>query len=222
MEFSDVLASAIHDIKNSLGMVINTVEELTADPLSELAGNPKALTLQLEAQRANNDLIQLLTLYKFQSDRLSANIVEHNLEDFLDDVLSEHRRLAEAQGLRIECRCDALLSGFFDEDLVRGVLNNAIGNAARYSRDRLLISAESIENYTVIRVQDNGEGFPQRMLDLHNESLPSADFGQGRTRLGLHFADKVAKLHRDKDRRGFIRLENGGPLQGGCFSIWLP
>lgn len=222
MEFSDVLASAIHDIKNSLGMVINTVEELTSDPMSELAGSPKALTLQLEAQRANNDLIQLLTLYKLQSDRVSANVVEHNLEDFLDDVLNEHRRLAEAQGIHIEYQCDPVLSGFFDEDLVRGVLNNAIGNAARYSRNRLLIGAEREDDYTVIRVQDNGEGFPQSMLDLQTESPPSAGFGQGRTRLGLHFADKVARLHKDKDRQGFIRLENGGQLQGGCFSIWLP
>ena len=203
-------------------MVINTVEELTADPLSELAGNPKALSLQLEAQRANNDLIQLLTLYKFQNGRVSANIIEHNLEDFLDDVLSGHRRLARAQGLHIECQCDSFLRGFFDEDLVRGVLNNAIGNAVRYSRDCLLVGAEGANDYTVIHVQDNGKGFPQSMLDLHNAPLPSADFGQGRTRLGLHFADKVAKLHKDKDRIGFIRLENGGRLQGGCFSIWLP
>jgi hypothetical protein len=32
MKFSDVLASLIHDMKNSLGMVINTLEEFTADP----------------------------------------------------------------------------------------------------------------------------------------------------------------------------------------------
>ena len=222
MEFSDVLASAIHDIKNSLAMVINTVEELATDPGSALADDPKALILRLEAQRANNDLIQLLTLYKLQNHRTSANIAEHNLEDFLDDVMIEHRELVTAQGLRIACECDPCLSGFFDRDLVRGVLNDAIGNAARYARECLLISAEEAEGYMVIRVQDDGNGFPPDMLGLHSESLASTDFGQGRTRLGLHFADKVARLHKDKDRQGSIGLANGGRLQGGCFSIRLP
>lgn len=222
MDFSDVLASAVHDIKNSLGMVINTLEELTGTPDSELGDHPKAKLLQLEARRANNDLIQLLTLYKLQNELANAHILEHNLEDFLDDLVVENRALAEALEINLDYRCDPFLNGFFDEDLLRGVLNNAIGNAERYTSDQIIISADAVDDYTVIRIEDNGKGFPQAMLEQQANSNPSPVCNRGRTQLGLYFSDKIAKLHRKSDRVGFIRLENEVNLNGGCFSIWIP
>lgn len=223
MRFADVLASSIHDIKNALGLVLNTLEEITSDPDSCLAGDPRALALQLEARRANNDLIQLLTLYKLDSERLAPHIGEHNLEDFLDEVAVEHQRLARARGVEIETRCDPYLNAYFDADLVRGVVNNAIGNAERYTRDRLLLTAEEREGYVVIRVEDNGAGFPPAMLEQHDiESDSGQGFARGRTQLGLYFSRKVAELHRNAGRSGRVTLENHANLEGGCFSLWLP
>lgn len=221
MDFSDVLASAVHDIKNSLGMLLSITEELMADPHTGLAGNSKAVALQLEAQRANNDLIQLLTLYKLGNQRLTPHIVEHNLEDFLEEVLVEHRGLMLSRGIHIDARCDPLLTGYFDEDLVRGVLHNAIGNAERYTRDRLLLSADMEDGLLVLRVEDNGLGFPEGMLE-RRPSEGDEGTSPGRTQLGLYFSEQIAQLHRDRSRQGFIRLENHHRLAGGCFSIWLP
>ena len=222
MNFSDVLASTVHDIKNSLGMVLNTLEELTSAPESPLANHPKAALLQLEARRANNDLIQLLTLYNFQNERLSANLMEHNLEDFLDDIVIENRSMAQARGIEISHQCDPFLNAYFDEDLVHGVLNSAIGNASRYTNNRLLITAGVEQGFTVIRIEDNGAGFPPAMLERQCSAETPTGFGSGRTRLGLVFSEQVAKIHRKGERQGFIKLENGYRLEGGCFSVWLP
>jgi len=57
MKFSDVLASSVHDIKNSLSMVVNTVETLVNDPEAKIP-EKKAILLQLESARANSILIQ--------------------------------------------------------------------------------------------------------------------------------------------------------------------
>ena len=222
MKFADALASSIHDIKNSLGMVINTLEEISADPDSGLAGNPKAATLQMEARRANSELIQLLTLFKLENERVTPHIAEHNLEDYLDDSVAEHRGLAESRGITLDCTCDPMLSAYFDADLVRGVLNNAIDNAQRYTRDHILLGAEMHDNYLVIRVEDNGAGFPQAMLDLSLDPSPSEGFSGGRTQLGLYFANQVAQLHQNRERSGHIRLTNDCSLGGGCLSILLP
>jgi len=222
MKFADILASTIHDIKNSLGMVINTLDEITTDPGYGLAGNPKVVTLQLEARRANYDLIQLLTLYKLDTGRVTLQLVGHNLDDFLDDIVVEHRSLAQARGITLDYRCDPLLEAYFDEDLVRGVLSNAIGNAERYTRDRIRLTAVAEEDYVAIRVEDNGPGFPQVMLGSADDHEPEEGFGRGRTRLGLYFSSQVAALHRNGGRIGHICLTNGGTLGGGCFSIRLP
>ena len=222
MKFSDVLASTIHDIKNSMGMIINTLEELTSDPDNGLAENPEATALQLEARRVNNGFIKLLTLYKLDEKKLSLNVAEQNLEEFLDDILAEHRNLAQIHGIQIDCECAPELMGYFDEDLVRGVVNNALDNAQRYTKDRLLLKAEPEADWLVIRVEDNGQGFPAAMLDMQTSQEPSEGFKVGNTQLGLYFSTQIARLHQNRERSGFIRLENARELGGGCFSIWLP
>jgi signal transduction histidine kinase len=222
MKFADVLASSIHDIKNALGMVLNTLEDMSSDPNSALAGDPKAVILQLEARRANNDLIQLLTLYKFDNGQLSTHMVEHNLEDFLEEIVVDHRALSAARGIEIAYQADPYLSAYFDEDLLRGVLNNAIGNAERYTQDRILLVAQERENYLVIGVEDNGAGFPQAMLDMLPDMASSESFSRGRTQLGLYFSHQVAEVHRNGERHGRITLDNNSSLGGGCFSVWLP
>jgi signal transduction histidine kinase len=222
MKFADVLASTIHDIKNALGMVINTLDEITSEPGSGLAGNPKAVALQLEARRANNDLVQLLTLYKLDEGRVKPQVAEHNLEDFLDDITVEHQALARARGITLDHQCDPFLTAFFDEDLVRGVMSNAIGNAERYTRDRIWLTATAQDGWVALGVEDNGPGFPAGMLAFGVEAEPEEGLGHGRTRLGLYFASQVAALHCDGSRMGQIRLSNGGGLGGGRFEILIP
>ncbi len=222
MKFADALASSIHDIKNSMSMMINTLEEITSDPNSGLADNPKMVALQLEARRASNDLIQLLSLYKIENERLTPHITEHNLEDFLDDILVEHKALVQARGIEINSECDPFLSAYFDADLVRGILNNAIGNAGRYTRDRILLAADLQDDYLVIRVEDNGEGFPPAMLEMLDVSDVSQGFQGGRTQLGLFFSSQVAHMHQNKELEGRIELDNECSLGGGCFSVCLP
>jgi K+-sensing histidine kinase KdpD len=203
-------------------MVTSTIEELTFDPDLMLAGNPKIMRLQLEAQRVNRDLIQLLLLYRYENEKLSPNLTENNLEDFIEEVAIENRALAQARGIEIETECDPFLCAYFDDNLVRSVIHNAVYNSQRYTRNRLRLSAEESNNYIVLRVEDNGEGFPDHMLELQAALDTSEHIHQGQTQLGLYFANLMAQIHTNRDRHGFIRLENKINLSGGCFSLWLP
>ena len=222
MNFSDVLASSVHDIKNALSMVTNTLDELVCDPSTGLADNPKVARLEMETQRVNNNLIQLLVLYKSENKQLSINIDEHNVDDFISDVVVEFERLANAQGITLESECDPFLSAYFDEDLMRGVLSNAISNAQRYTKDKILISADEVDGHIVLRVEDNGSGYPESMLEIQAATPNPNNFGDGHTQLGLYFSNLVASLHKNNDKQGFIRLENRVNLDGGCLSVWIP
>lgn len=222
MDFSDALASSIHDIKNSLSLVLNTLDQLLGDPQTQIGDPSKANVLKLETQRANSNLIQLLSLYKLDKQQLSPDLVEHNVEDFLDELLAENSGLMQALGIQIDSECDSMCSGYFDESLVRGVLNSVIGNAQRYTDNRILISARQEKDYLVIRVEDNGRGFPPSMLqDNWSRDLHAATFN-GHTQLGLYFANQVAALHCNGEKRGHIHLCNSHVLAGGCFELWLP
>lgn len=66
IDFSMVLASAVHDMKNSLGMLLNSLDELRGEHEQSLAGSDKFNMLQYEAERMHNDLVQLLGIYRLE------------------------------------------------------------------------------------------------------------------------------------------------------------
>lgn len=219
--FSMIIASAVHDMKNSLGMLLHSLDGLRHEYESELGASPRFNTLQYEAERVHSDLVQLLGLYRLGEQNLSAHAEEQFVPDFLSQQLARHRPLLEGHGL--DCRIEAdEISGFFDDDLLTGVLNNTINNAIRYTKSRILITAGQRDGYLVIGVEDDGEGYPEHMQKSGKVSFKSLDFNTGSTSLGLFFASSVAQLHRDGDRHGFIKLHNHGHLGGGVFEIWLP
>ncbi len=222
MRFSDIIASLIHDMKNSLGMVINTLEEMNEQRFTDTNNANKMVALQHEAKRLNNNLIALLSLYKIDNGRISPNIEEWNLNEFLEEVIAENRISAEARSVTLDYKCDPDLVGYFDEGLIRSVINNIIGNGLRYTQDRMSVTAEMYAGYLVLRVEDNGDGYPQVMLDAQQAEEQHDTNNQGHTQLGIYFASLVANMHKNKDQTGYVQLSNGHSLEGGCFSIWLP
>ena len=188
----------------------------------------RANVMNQEMRRANNQLVQILTLYKMDNQRLQPNIMEHNVYDFLEELMIEENALAEAQNIDIQIEADEWLSWYFDLDLIRGVLSSTIGNAKRYTKDRVLLSAEEEDGYLVFRVEDNGAGLPQSFIDFHQNGGQQEEqdvgkaFSEGRTQLGFFFATTIANAHVNRDRKGFITLKNGHELPGGCFELYLP
>ena len=221
IDFSMVIASAVHDMKNSLGMLLNSLDELRQEHGEQLGGTRGFNTLQYEAERVHNDLVQLLGIYRLGEQTLSAHIEEHFVPDFLQENLARHTPLLDGLGIQCSVAADDLL-GFFDEDLLTGVLNNTINNAIRYTRSRIHLTARQQDDYLVIGVEADGRGYPESMQHSGPVSFGSLDFNSGSTSLGLFFASTVAQLHNQGGRKGEIRLRNGGQFGGGVFEIWLP
>ncbi|MGD9170287.1 MAG: HAMP domain-containing sensor histidine kinase [Candidatus Thiodiazotropha sp.] len=220
MNFSDILASIIHDMKNSLGMVINTLDEFALE--NEFRNNPKLASLQHESKRLNNNLIALLSLYKIDHGQLTPNIEEINAEEFLEEIVVDNQTIADTKGISIGYECEEALTGYFDEWLIRGVINNLIGNGLRYTSSRIVIYGEMIDDYLVFSIEDDGIGFPQNMIDAQAAFNRNKSLSEGHTQLGIYFASMVAHTHKNGNREGFVKLANKQRLEGGCFSIWLP
>lgn len=232
MQFADVLAASIHDIKNSLGLIHNRIDELLDNPANHIADLRQAHTLKREVQRANNTMIQLLSLYKMGSHQLSPSVQEQNLDEFLSELQAENQATCQALGLELGYECDPDLYGYFDRDLVSGVLNSTIGNAQRYAKGRILLQAEETDGYLVLRIQDDGPGYPEYLLSNYASKTPPADhpgsgqeelaFNSGRTNLGLFFANQVACMHETPKGQGRLQLSNQCSLGGSCFELYLP
>jgi signal transduction histidine kinase len=222
IDFSFVLASSVHDMKNSLGMLLNTLAAMMeASPPKDAQQAKFFSTLEYEAARINGELVQLLSLYKMDEKTLAILIDEHHLIDIIEEQTARNDALLRSRNISVEVDCDAGLAWYFDGELVGGVLNNLVVNCARYCRERLLISVSEEKGYLCICVADDGQGYPENML-LGPLTQASVSFNSGNTRLGLLFARKVLSLHKSQKGQGYMTIENGGPLGGGVLKLYLP
>jgi signal transduction histidine kinase len=225
LDISTFLLSSIHDMKNSLGMMAAYLEDALADSATEAENNPareKTAQALYEAQRVNNHLIQLLALYKIDQAFYPFDPQDRPLADLAREALARAQPLADSKGITLDCECPEDLYGWLDYELVFGVVVQALHNALHYTRSRVLLAAEAQENGVVIRIEDDGPGFPEFLLAQGNAAQRGINFETGSTGLGLYFADVVARLHQAGDKTGHIRLKNGSRLGGGCFILELP
>jgi signal transduction histidine kinase len=222
-DFSFIIASSVHDMKNSLGMLINSVETLCESLPEELKDALNTSTIQYEAQRVNNDLIQLLGLYRLHNEMLSLAIDECHVADLFEEQMAHYQETLANRGVSLACECAPDLAGYFDREIVLGVLNNALNNATRYTRSRIELVAGSCDGGVLIEVHDDGVGYPEKLLNTEpGKALKGINFHTGSTNLGLYFASRVAELHRQGERTGHVVLSNGGRLGGGVFTLFLP
>lgn len=221
-DFSLLLASSVHDMKNSLGMLLSTLEDLVLEYPPETEDHRKRYgMLEGEAFRIKNDLTYLLGLYRLENHQLAVEIDEVFVLEFLQCQLAANEILFTMRNLQVSIDCDDSLAAYFDEELLAGVVNNVLVNAARYANESILIKAAKEGKYLCIDVIDDGEGFPLNMIKSQQGFVKGISFRTGSTNLGLHFAAKIAALHKRGDVEGYIELQNED-AGGGRFRIYLP
>lgn len=223
LDFAAVLASSVHDLKNSVGMLLNALSDVAADlPPGQGELRDRFNQLQYETMRVSGDLIQLLAVYKIDHGRYALNLAHHDVADFLDESLLQYDPLLQRRGISMRVECPQGLRWFFDSHLVAGVINNVIHNASRYTRDMLLVRAGAAAAGLSLEIEDNGPGYPQAMLTGPQGAASGVDFTGGSTGLGLYFATLAAEQHHNRGRRGYISIANDGTLGGGRFTLHLP
>ncbi|QOL50338.1 sensor histidine kinase [Massilia litorea] len=222
------LASTAHDMKNSISVLSGTLERLLvgAGPHPD-AAYPQMAQMLYQTRRLNDNLMQLLALYKrVGTPEYPFDVQPIEAAQLLDQVVSLGRVLLDAKGIALEVEGDRDLIWHLDEDLIVGVVSHAVNNAAHYTRDRIRLALREAGGLLEIRVEDNGDGYPQPLLDAGAAGLDGAasgiDFRTNSAGLGLHFSREVARMHRHRGREGSVRLENGGAFGGGCFVLSLP
>jgi signal transduction histidine kinase len=223
LDISTFLLSSVHDMKTSLTMMASYLEEALAQsgPTNTTARKKTAQALY-EAQRVNDHLIQLLALYKIDQTFYPFDPQDQPIADLVREALARTQPIAHTKNIRLEGDCPEDLFGWLDYELVFGVVVQALHNALRYAKSQVILSGEALASGIVIRIEDDGAGFPDFLLEQGNGVRRGISFETGSTGLGLYFADVVARLHQAGGKKGRIYLENGGCLGGGCFALELP
>ncbi|POA16988.1 histidine kinase [Pseudomonas sp. FW300-N1A1] len=223
LDFSTVIASTVHDMKNSLAVLMQAHGQWLARLPEAQQQSGEQGVIDFEFAHLNGMLVQLLGLYKLGVNQLPLRPDYHELDDFIEAQLAAHQEVFKSRGILVTFEVDPLSPlGFFDRELIGTVLANGINNAIRYARSSLLISVGEETGQLVLTINDDGEGYPIRMLERQADYVQGINPASGSTGLGLYFAARIARLHQRNGVQGRTEISNGGPLGGGLFSLYLP
>lgn len=226
------LASTVHDMKNSISVLSGTLESLLAAGHANDAPDPAYLQMAqmlYQTKRLNDNLIQLLALYKqVGKPGYPFDLQPQLVSQLIDQVVDQEKVLLTSKGITLQTDCPPGLIWTLDEDLVIGVLAHAINNAIRYTRNTIRLSVREVDGVLEWRVEDDGEGYTEALIEAGASAMDGLrnnagiNFATNSTGLGLYFSSEVAKMHKHRGKSGSIALENGGALGGGCFILRLP
>ncbi len=178
MQFVDLAALTIHDVKNRLAILASRAEtrgdgETVHDALTAAA----TLTHSAFYKAEKGSLVSISMLRKLATNALTVAV-----------------NVGEAPTL-----------WFYDEALVRMVLLNAIYNALRHAVKTITLSAHVRDDCLEFAVQDDGSGYPPAMLE---QPMSMRSLSREGTGLGLYLASKVAALHSNSGQEGSVELRN--------------
>ena len=215
ISFTDLIASSIHDMKNSLNMQVSALEKIAV----QCQRNGDTSTFEslgpviYEASRMNSNLIQLLSLYKLGKSIYPIDISEYSIHNLIEEALLQSRSIMDFKRISVVLDCD--------EDCYWYI--NALNNAYNYTVDKIRVAAKVSGGFLELRIEDNGSGYPNGMLVNDGVSASKGvNFSSGSTGLGFYFTSCVAKMNKNGNSYGSLTIENGGAYGGGCFVVRLP
>ena len=221
--WGEVARRLAHEIKNPLTPIQLSAERIRQKYLHTLSDNEKQ-TLDRATRTISEQvesMIEMVNAFSNYAQPVRMNVNNIDLNQLLADVVELHK--GHRDQIEINLSLDKSLSPMMiDSGRMRQVFNNLIVNAIQALKNTehpvLDISTQTgtgkEEKIVTIRLQDNGPGIQEDLLDhLFEPYVTTKEKGSG---LGLAIVKKIIDEH-----GGTIWVKNM-KNSGSCFTIQLP
>ncbi|ADZ91275.1 sensor histidine kinase [Marinomonas mediterranea] len=220
--FREVLPASVNDMKNSLSLVLQTLDLIQEDATNGIDLNALAM-VQYEATRMQNTLTELQNFYLFERDLLTIQMNESYVVDIVEEQVAANATLWKTKNIQVDVAGDEDLCAYIDASLVSSVINIGLVNASRYTRDRVNVQVEQVEGSVLIAIDDNGDGYPDFILEKFSNLLAGDQASETSAQaLAWYYCNAIMEIHKNHDLKGRIDLSNSSSLEGGRFEIYLP
>jgi PAS domain S-box-containing protein len=223
----DLTAMLFHDLQSPLGNVISSLELLAYEIPSTVKNSALFSMLDIakrSSQRLQTLIRSLLDINRLEAGHPASKRTSVDIYDLIDEVREIERPNFEQRGIEFVSKPDSDLPRVYvEEDMIRRVLINLLGNAIKYSQESQHITVEATrlpgENAVMVSVSDQGTGIPPRFRQSIFEKFErikqtdSASKGLG---LGLAFCRLAVEAH-----SGRIWVDDA-PGGGARFNFTLP
>ena len=213
-----MLSSISHDLRTPLAALRAAVEAIR----DGVAPDPDMYLTGMERQvRALTSLVDDLQLHtRLVSGTLELDTTRLDLNELADEAMETLRPLAEARRVKLLLEAETRVMVDVDGSQLARVIRNLLDNAIRHAPPDtvILVQIEESEGRAMLRVIDEGTGFPPefraRAFEPFTRADEARDIRTGTAGLGLSIAKGIVDAH-----RGTVGLGDG---PGGVVVISLP
>ena len=207
-----MLFRSISNIAHDLKTPITTVKGYSEGLLDGVADTPEKQEKYLRTinNKANemDALLNELTLYsQIDTNRIPYNFTKLNVSEYFNDCVEEISMDLESKniGLTYFNYVDNHVLIIADPEQLRRVVNNIIGNSAKYmknKRGQINIRIKDVGDFIQVEIEDNGKGIAPKDLPYIFERFFRGDASRnsatGGSGIGLSIVKKIVEDHGGK------------------------
>jgi len=220
---ADFIAMLSHEIRTPLTSVRESVDLIESGVFGEVnEKQSKFLRIaEKESSRLSDLLTRLLRVSRMESQELNLNIQDMDAHQLITGTMERLAPAAQAKDIALISELTGPMTIQADQEQVRQVLMNLIGNAIKFSPDgeSVSVSASMDEDNATISIRDNGPGISEeeqeRVFHKYYREPQVRDSVDG-AGLGLAISKRIVLAH-----EGRIWIESE-PGHGATFSFTLP
>ncbi len=199
---SEFLANMSHEIRTPMNGVMGMIELLGGTQLSEKQRR-YATTLSNSAQALMTLLNDILDFSKIEAGKVEIRYATVSLRDVLEDILDMFAARAREKHLDLLCHIEpgTPVAVETDEDRLRQVLSNLVGNALKFTEVGQVVVGARLEPSSqrlIISVRDTGIGIEDdkqaELFDAFSQADGSMTRKYGGTGLGLTISRQLVSL----------------------------
>lgn len=218
--YNTLFNSISHELRTPLTTIIGASENLMTNDKILLEKDKQELQseIHIASNRLNRLIDNLLNMSRLDSGFLKPKMDWCDINDLIHSAVNRLQPDTENHSIEIKVSNENSIV-WLDFGLIEQSLYNVIHNAIVHSPDntKIIITAEYIDGYMIIKVADNGNGFitdgKEQSFDKFYRSPESKTGGLG---LGLSIVKGFVSAH-----NGFVEINNNKP-NGTVVTIKIP
>ena len=218
---TEFVMTASHELRTPLTSISMSIE-LLRERLGKSAAEADRQLLDVaheELVRLRKLVEELLNLSKIESGKIEMEFAEVSLPALLQAAVVPFQSQAQRQGLELSVDVEQGVPPVkADANKLALVVTNLVGNALRYARSHIWVSAEPAGSWVNIYVRDDGPGIPHELQSRIFDKFVQVGDRQraGGAGLGLAMSKDIVRAH-----GGYIWAESE-PDRGSLFIVTLP
>jgi len=202
-------AAAVH----SLGTPLSTITVIAKELKKEIRNDSKYskdVNLLLSQAKRCSDILKKISENQIVDDKFMSDV---SIQNLLIEITKSFEEISEKEILLNLEKAEESLIINRSPEMTYGI-RNFIGNAVKYSNNKVEVNLEKSSNHIKINIIDDGPGFPEDVFKIIGQPYVISKSKDLSSKAGLGLGTFIGKtlLERKKATLTFSNLEQGGAI----------